>query len=410
MIRVVFIAPFFMPATLRFVRAIAKLENIKLGLISQDPLAKLPSELRPRVMAHYQVGNCLDSKQLSIATTALASQLGGVDRLLGTLEQLQEQLGEVRDKLGIPGMGAQAAHNFRNKAQMKSIFRRAGLPCARYLELTSPAEALQFAREVGFPMVVKPPAGAAAAATYRVQNISQLKQALELLKPQKNNPVVIEEFITGRECSYEALTIRGQVVWDSYTHYSPPPLHVLENPWIQWTVLLPREETTEELNAIRAPGRKALAALGMYTGMSHMEWFYRTTNGQKSAAISEVAARPPGAQIMTLNGYAHDVDFLHVWAKLVVHEIFEPPKKNYAAGAAFFRAQGRGQRIAKVHGLDKAQKKWGSLVVEAQLPQVGHAARQSYEGDGYAIIRHPSTDVVREALHGLISTVQVELA
>ena len=84
MVRVIFVAPFFMPATLRFVTAVANLPNIHLALISQDPLAKLPSQLRPRVIAHYQIQNCLDTTQLSIATSALAGQLGGVEHLLGT--------------------------------------------------------------------------------------------------------------------------------------------------------------------------------------------------------------------------------------------------------------------------------------------------------------------------------------
>ena len=33
----------------------------------------------------------------------------------------------------------------------------------------------------------------------------------------------------------------SRTVWASVSDYRPPPLTVLRNPWIQWTVLLPRE-------------------------------------------------------------------------------------------------------------------------------------------------------------------------
>ena len=38
---------------------------------------------------------------------------------------------------------------------------------------------------------------------------------------------------------------------------------------------------------------RALAALGMGTGLSHMEWFLRKDG---SPVVSEVGARPPGAK------------------------------------------------------------------------------------------------------------------
>ena len=64
-------------------------------------------------------------------------------------------------------------------------------------------------------------------------------------------------------------------------------------------------------NDIRAAGHRALAALGMGTGLSHTEWFRRADG---SIAISEVGARPPGAQFTTLMSYAHDVDFYRACA------------------------------------------------------------------------------------------------
>ena len=58
---------------------------------------------------------------------------------------------------------------------------------------------------------------------------------------------VAEEFITGDEHSFEVVSVAGKPVWHSLTRYDPPPLDVLRNPWIQWTVLLPREIEAPQL-------------------------------------------------------------------------------------------------------------------------------------------------------------------
>lgn len=408
-----------MTATLRFVNAVASLPGVRLGLVSQAPLASLPAVVRRRIAGHYQVRDALDAGQLARAVKFLAKQrafggpAGGVDRLLGALEQLQVPLGKVREHLGIEGMGARAAMNFRDKGRMKTVLRTAGLPCARHATADSRERARAAVESFGYPVVIKPPDGAAAVATYRVQSVDELRRVLRSVRPRPSRPVVIEEFITGRENSLETVCVRGQAVWDSYTRYNPAPLHVLENPWIQWTVLLPREPDNADTAAIRAPGRAALSALGMYTGLSHMEWFHT----DRGAVISEVAARPPGAQIIPLNSYAHETDFYHLWARLLVFDEWRAPARKFATGAAFFRGQrlrksgeapGPG-RIVAIHGLERAQREIGDLVVEANLPRLGASKRTTYEGDGYAILRHKDTEVVERALARLVALVQVEV-
>lgn len=410
--RVIFVAPFFLPVTMRFVNAVAELPDVKLGLISQEPSEALSPALRARLSTYYRVADALDVRHLEGAVRTVSQTLGGVDRLLGTLEQLQVQLGQLRDHFGIDGMGEAASRNFRDKARMKDALHRASVPCARHRRLTSAAEAWVFARDTGFPLILKPPDAAAARGTFRVTDSQTLQQALQALQPSPERPAVAEEFITGFERSFETVTIRGKPVWFSSTQYDPRPLHVLENPWIQWTVLLPREEDTAETQLVRPHALQALEALGMGTGLSHMEWFLRDRPGQPAVAISEVGARPPGAQIVSLNSYAHDVDFYKLWAELVVQERFAAPPRRYAAGVAFFRGQGKarpGARVVAVHGLERAQHELGQLAVDVKLPQIGQPRAESYEGEGYAILRHPDTEVVAAALRRLVSLVRVEL-
>jgi hypothetical protein len=179
----------------------------------------------------------------------------------------------------------------------------------------------------------------------------------------------------------------------------------METPWIQWTVLLPRSIDGPEFEAIHKAGPEALTALGMVSGMTHMEWFRRDDG---SIAISEVAARPPGGQITSMICYAHDIDLYRGWAEASVFERFEPPERLYATGAAYLRGQGAGQ-VVGVEGIEEIQHELGDLVVEAKLPSVGHPKASSYEGEGYVIIRHPETAIVAEGLKRIVATLRIHL-
>lgn len=402
---VVFVAPFLMDATLRFVRAAAALPETRMALLTQEPIEKVPDDLRAKLHAHWRVADCLAPDDIEAGVLELARHMGNVHRLVGTLEQLQTPLGEVRARLGIEGMDAATAENFRDKGRMKDALRAGGVPCAKHRKVTTVAEAREFALATGFPLVVKPPAGAGAKSTFRVESMDELEQSLRVTMARPGQETQLEEFVVGEENSFDTVSIGGRAVWHSLSHYRPTPLEVLRNPWIQWCVFIPREVDSPRFDDIRRVGSRALEVLGMRTGVSHMEWFRRRDG---SIAISEVGCRPPGAQICSLISYAHDFDFYAAWARVAVFDQFTAPERKYSCGAAYLRGQGEG-RVAAVHGIEQAQKELGALVIEAKLPQVGQAPSNSYEGEGYVILRHADSAVVEKALNRLVTLIRVEL-
>src|SRR5439155_761416 len=135
--------------------------------------------------------DALDPAQIAAGVRGVAARLGSVDRLLGTLEQLQVPLGEVRDALGLSGMGAETAKNFRDKARMKDVLRAAGVPCARHRLVESEADAFAFAHEVGYPLVARPPAGAGAKATFRVDGDAMMADAMAMTSPSPASPLLL---------------------------------------------------------------------------------------------------------------------------------------------------------------------------------------------------------------------------
>ena len=405
MIPVIFVAPRLSDNASRMIEAIGALPNVQLGVISTDWVEQAESRTRDVIVQHWRVSDVLDVPQLQHAVNEVAARIGGVEQLFGAYEQLQVPLAEVREAMGLPGLPVQAALNFRDKSRMKDVLRAHKLPCARHALVDKFVDAIAFAERVGFPLVIKPQAGAGALSTYRVDDAQSLSEALDLTRPSAAQPVMLEEFITGSEHSFETISIDGKAVWHSLTHYHPTPLEVLRNPWIQWVVVLPREVDHPMFDDIKASATRALSALGQTTGLSHMEWFRRADG---SVAISEVAARPPGAQITTLMSRACDFDFVASWANLMVYGEFTPPERKYAVGAAFLRGQGSGV-VRHVRGIDRVREELGTLVCDVKLPEIGLPPAATYEGDGYIILRHAETAVVERAIRRVVELVHVEL-
>jgi hypothetical protein len=183
-------------------------------------------------------------------------------------------------------------------------------------------------------------------------------------------------------------------------------LTVLENPWIQYCVLLPREEREHDFAEFSATSFAAVKALGLDTGLTHMEWFRRADG---SSVISEVGARPPGVQIVPLISLAHGFDLVAAWVRLMVHGTFSAPPRTRAAGAAFLRGQGEGSRVVAVHGVSEALAAVGPLIAEARIPQVGRPRAEGYEGEGHVILSHPRTEVVAQGLKEVITRIRVVL-
>ncbi len=403
--RAVFIAPYFATTTLRFIRAALSLDGVRLALVSHESTGKIPGDVAGRLGAYVRTENALDSISLERAVRRAAEQLGGVDAIVGAMEELQLPMAEVRASLGVAGMTVDVAKNFRDKGRMKDVFRSAGIPCARHAVATNRAAAEAFADRSGFPLVVKPPAGSGARSTFRIDGAAAFEDYLDTIPPSAETPALLEEFITGEEHSFDSILIDKKPVWYSVSRYLPTPLEVLRTPWIQWAVLLPREVDVPEFDPIRAAAAEALSALGLESGLTHMEWFRRNDG---TIAISEVAARPPGAQFTTLLSCAHAADLYRGWAEVMILDRFDPPARKFAAGAAYLRGQGRGT-VKAIHGIDRVARGVSDLVVEAKLPVKGQSPSGGYEGEGYVIVRHPQTAVVERALREIVTCVRVEL-
>jgi phosphoribosylaminoimidazole carboxylase (NCAIR synthetase) len=403
------VAPHFLENTNRYVKAFAELDGVKLSVISEDAERKLPKELRAHVAGHYQVKSVGEATELAKAIKGLARGVGPVDRLTGALEQLQLPMAEARALTGVPGMRPDIARRFRDKDVMKEVLRAKGVPVAASALVSSARELSAFVDRVGLPIIVKPQAGVGSRGTHRIETKEDLSTLLSLGPPTAKQPLQAEQFIRAREFTCETVSVHGKTVWRSGTRYFPTPLEVLETPWVQYCVVLPREVEPPWTDFAKVNEAALQALFGddprvTGTAITHMEWFLRDDG---KTFVSEVGARPPGVHIMPLMSMTHEVDMISKWAELIAFDRFTPPTRKWAAGAACFRGQGTGKRVVQVTGVQKAKELVGKALVEFRPPKVGQPRAPGYEGEGWALVKSATTEGVKQALLALIENVQV---
>ena len=68
------------------------------------------------------------------------------------------------------------------KSKMKDVYKKANVPTAKYKVFKDDQELLDFCKEVGFPIVVKPDNGVGASSTYKLKNNAVTES--EVIKPK----------------------------------------------------------------------------------------------------------------------------------------------------------------------------------------------------------------------------------
>ncbi len=289
---VIFVEPSFPRNQREFVRALHAAGARVIG-IGERPVEYLDDEVKSWLHDYVQVRSVVHEPSMLEAVKLIQGQLW-VDRIEATVEAHIMPVAAVREARRIPGTTVKTAYLCRDKPAMKDALRAAGIPCAQSTRAESPADARDFAATVGYPLIIKPPAGAGASGTYKVNDDAELEGVINESGLRDGQAVAIEEFIEGHEGYIDTLSIDGDVRHEFITHYYPNVLEAMRERWIS-----PQMITT---NRIEAPGyvevremtRKVIKALDIGTSATHMEWFY----GPKGLKFSEIGCRPPGRWTM----------------------------------------------------------------------------------------------------------------
>ncbi|MFE7131551.1 ATP-grasp domain-containing protein [Streptomyces sp. NPDC057638] len=310
----------------------------------------------------------------------------------------------VQHRLGLPGPGLDAATVSRNKALQRAEFGRTGLPQPAHRHTRRLSEATDWA--LGrLPVVVKPVSSQGSQGVERIGTPDAWADAVA--RRDTEGPLLVEEYIEGQEYSVEALVHRGRVLFTNLTRKETTgPPHFVE--------LLHEAGYGAGRPVLRKAAdelcRGVVAALGMVTGIAHLE--FRAVSDDE-LVIMEVAVRTPGDHIMELVGRAHGFDAFAACLLLALDEEPSVPDGHgvvRSAGSLFLSSPGTGT-LAALDLSAWADRSPEVVRHDARLAAGARVRPAENSGDrlAWAVLDCATPDRMRALARELVAVAVVEL-
>jgi len=252
---------------------------------------------------------------------------------------------------------------------MKERFQEAGLRVAQGEKVQNPPQALQLAKTLGYPLILKPDIGVGAAGICKVKNESELYQCLDRLE----GDYVLEEFVDRPIVTYDGLVgWDGKVVFENSLTYGDGVLDCVLG---KDTFFYLNREIPEDLGRI---GRRLVDAFGIRRKFFHFEFFEKDGDYMPI----EINCRPPGGPIVDMMNYSVDDDLYAAYARLIAHgQTSAAAEKKYYC--AYIGRRNRNYTLSH----DDIMARFGDRMAEhGENPPVYQGAMGRYR----YIIRDPS--------------------
>ena len=387
--RVVFLSPRYPPEMRQYTRGLAEVGAQVFGVGDGSP----EPELRRYLSGYLEVPSLMNEDDV-IERVHHWLRGHSIDRVLANWEPLMVTAARLNERLGLPGMSVDTVRGFRDKQLMKERVAAAGLRVPRAQRVRSIADVWSAVEMTGYPAIIKPISGAGSADTYKVESPADLTRILPQMRHVAE--ASCEEFISGEEYTYDTVCIDGTPVYESVSRYFPNALEMRSQEWVSPIMMTVRDLDQPHVRGGIELGRRAVRALGMRDGMTHMEWF-RTASGE--VVFGEIACRPGGACVVDLMNYTGDIDLFREWARVVTQRRFEASTdRKHNVAIIFKRAEGHG-RIHHIAGLTEYYHRYRPHIVEDTLLRPGTPRRDwkaTLLSDGYLVVRHPRWEAAKE--------------
>ena len=260
---------------------------------------------------------------------------GPIDWLESNNEYWLERDASLRTAFHITsGFQEEDIPRIKYKSKMKEYYHKAGIPTARYHLVDDEKSCMAFIKEVGWPVVAKPDNGVGANDTYKLKSEKDLRSFLSRKNPSV--PYVMEEFVHGEVCSFDAIIdSQGNPMFEA-GNITPDSLMDVVNDADNCRYYIVKDLAEDT----RAAGLAAVKSFNVKSRFIHFE-FFRLTQDQKGLGKKgdivglEVNMRPPGGITPELLNYARSTDVYKVWADMIAfdHSTLEAGKHYFCAFA-----------------------------------------------------------------------------
>jgi biotin carboxylase len=275
------------------------------------------------------------------ATLVAAARTQRIDGFAATDERTAYIAALAAAELGLRGNPPESVRAAWNKLAFRRRMRAAGLPQPRFLEVApiDRAGVLTAARELGYPVVIKPVHLSASRGVMRADHEVELAARADRLRQLMADPevragfpdgadaadrCVVEQFVAGAELALEGLLVEGRLhtlaLFDK-----PDPL---DGPFFAETLYVtPAPIAAALAEEVNAAVGAAAAALGLVEGPIHAE----VRLGAVGPVVLELAARSIGGLCARALQFGAGVSLEEL---VIGHAIGRAPSALSRSGAA----------------------------------------------------------------------------
>jgi biotin carboxylase len=334
----------------------------------------------------------------------------GVQCLFNVIEFYVAQTAYVAAALGIPSISTESARLCRDKILMRNRFheRIGSSSVARFREVTSQEDLMEFTRETGYPVFLQPANVAASMWATRnddqetlLANYRAILAEVPSYYDQLGNSelavkVSVAEYLNGPNSSIDCLVDqRGHV-------YSTPVVDVLTGQDIgvddyhHFARILPSQRSARDQEELDRLALAGVQALDMTTCAAHVEFI--------GSRLGEIAARPGGNRPRILE-LAYGMDEIYAYYQVLIGETPTLIRKSHNAAALITPYPSTEGTLRAINYLDQLADLPGYLYHEVRT-QPGHAvgmAKSGHRPPLYVELMSPNVDEVRRGVDQLAS-------
>lgn len=256
----------------------------------------------------------------------------------------------IAESLGLIGIKPEVADRAVDKRLMREAWANAGVPCPEFRILKIFEEAKDAVEEIGFPVIAKPPDSMGGSrGVLKINDREELKRAFDFAKEYSMSGwILIEEYVTGDECSVESITYNGktQVLGISDKTKLPPPYRVDKS------VTYPTKHPIAIQKEIEEITKKAIDAIGIDMSASHLE----LSVTDKGIKLFEIGARTGGGGVIPAIQIpvTYGVNMMKETIKIALGERPDVSKGNKLCGSVFRFITPKPGKVKSVSGVEEA--------------------------------------------------------
>lgn len=319
----IFISPHFPHTYWQFCDRLKK-NGINVLGIGDAPYDRLEAPLKAALTEYYRVDNLENYDQVYRAVAFFAFKYGKIDWIESMNEYWLEQDARLRTDFNVTtGIQSDRIDFIKEKSLMKKLYLEAGIPTARQHIVSTREAGCAFVEKVGYPVIVKPDVGVGATHTWKLETTEDLNRFYDNLP---NVPYVMEEFIQGEICSYDAiLDSKCEPLFESMTVW-PPVMDIVNRDLDLMYYTCP-----DIPQGLKNLGRRTVKAFGVERRFVHLE-FFRLSKARKGLGEAgdfvalEVNMRPAGGYTPDMMNFAHSTDVYQIYADMVAYDVRKVPE------------------------------------------------------------------------------------